>query len=40
MGQGIAEYLAGRDPVAGTAYLVSLVLFALMPWIAGQVDSN
>lgn len=36
MGQDVAEYLAGRDPVSGTAYLVSLVLFALMPWIAGR----
>ncbi len=36
MGQGVVEYLAGRDPVSGTAYLVSLVLFALMPWIAGR----
>jgi len=27
----IAEYVAGRDPVAATAYLASLVLFAMMP---------
>ena len=25
-------WAAGRDPVAGGAYAVSLVLFALMPW--------
>jgi len=30
--EGLAADLAGRDPVAGAAYLVSLVLFALMPW--------
>lgn len=26
-----AEYLEGRDPVSGTAYALSLVLFVLMP---------
>lgn len=36
MGQGIEEYVTGRDPVSGTAYGVSLVLFALMPWLAGK----
>ncbi|MGD9598697.1 MAG: hypothetical protein AB7G76_00145 [Steroidobacteraceae bacterium] len=30
-GQGVREYIAGRDPVAGSAYLLSLALFALMP---------
>ena len=30
-GLTIREYLAGRDPVAGTAYLIMLVVFALMP---------
>lgn len=34
-GLGLAEYLAGRDPVAGTAYALSLVLFAGMPALAG-----
>ena len=29
--ESIAEYLAGRDPVAGTVYVVSLLLFAAMP---------
>jgi hypothetical protein len=27
-----AIVLAGRDPVSGTAYLLSLGVFALMPW--------
>ena len=30
-GLTIAEYLAGRDPVAGTVYVVLLAAFALMP---------
>ena len=30
-GLTISEYLAGRDPVAGTAYLVALGVFAVMP---------
>ena len=29
----LAEYIAARDPVAGTAYLVALALFALAPWL-------
>ena len=31
----IADVVANRDPVSGTAYLFALALFALMPWIAG-----
>ena len=30
-GLTLAEYLASRDPLAGSVYAVSLVLFALMP---------
>jgi hypothetical protein len=30
-GLTIAEYVAGLDPVSGTVYYLSLVLFALMP---------
>jgi hypothetical protein len=30
-GLTVAEYLAGRDPVAGTVYVVLLASFALMP---------
>jgi hypothetical protein len=29
--QSIAQYIAGRDPVSGTVYLVLLLVFALMP---------
>jgi hypothetical protein len=30
-GLTIREYFAGRDPVAGTVYLIMLGVFALMP---------
>jgi hypothetical protein len=34
-GLTLREYVASRDPVAGMVYLVSLLLFALMPlWVA------
>jgi hypothetical protein len=29
--QSLAEYIAGRDKVSGSIYLIILVLFALMP---------
>ena len=29
----IAEYVTNRDPVSGTAYILMLVVFALMPWL-------
>ena len=32
-GLTIAEYFASRDPVAGTVYIVMVVLFALMPFL-------
>jgi hypothetical protein len=35
-GLTIREYLAGRDPVAGTAYLIMLVVFALMPLLVAR----
>jgi hypothetical protein len=35
-GIGIGDDLAQRDPVAGTAYLLSLVAFALAPWWVGR----
>jgi len=33
-GLSIREYLAGRDPVAGTAYYTMLGLFAIVPLLA------
>jgi len=37
LAQGIsmAEYVASRDPVSGTAYVLSLALFAAMPLLVG-----
>jgi hypothetical protein len=34
-GRTISEYLASRDPVAGTAYLIALGVFAVMPLLVG-----
>ena len=34
-GESLPDYVAGRDPLAGSLYLASLALFALMPWLAG-----
>ena len=31
-----AEVFLNRDPVSGTAYYVSLILFAAMPWIVSR----
>ncbi|HET7773811.1 MAG TPA: hypothetical protein VFK82_08305 [Burkholderiaceae bacterium] len=31
-GQSIAAYIASRDPVSGSVYLLMLGAFALMPW--------
>jgi hypothetical protein len=40
-GRGVAEYIAGRDPVSGTVYLGMLVVFAAMPWLRrGLADSH
>lgn len=38
-GQTIAENLAGRDPVSGAAYGLSLLAFALWPWWFGRRDA-
>ncbi len=35
-GMTIAEYLANRDPISGAAYIVSLILFALMPMLVNR----
>lgn len=32
----IAEFFANRDPVSGAAYIVSLILFALMPLLVNR----
>lgn len=35
-GMSTAEVFLSQDPVSGTAYYVSLVLFAVMPWIVSR----
>lgn len=35
-GLSIAEYVATRDPVSGTVYLVMLIVFAVMPLIVAR----
>jgi hypothetical protein len=35
-GLTFVQYWAGRDPISGTAYLLSLVAFAFMPLVAGH----
>lgn len=35
-GLSIADYVANRDPVSGTVYILMLVLFTLMPWLLGR----
>jgi len=37
--RSIAQYIASRDPVSGSVYLVMLLLFALMPAILGRARS-
>jgi hypothetical protein len=32
-GRSVADYVSSRDPIAGGVYVVSLVLFGLMPWL-------
>lgn len=32
----IEEYFATRDPVSGTAYYLSLLIFALLPYLTGR----
>lgn len=38
--RALADYVASRDPVSGSAYLAMLVLFALMPAFIGQSEST
>ena len=32
----LAQYFASRDPVAGTAYILLLIIFAAMPLVVGR----
>ena len=35
-GMTAAEAFLNRDPVSGTAYYLSLLLFAAMPWLVSR----
>ncbi|HMF57724.1 MAG TPA: hypothetical protein VK619_15380 [Pyrinomonadaceae bacterium] len=39
-GRSVAQYIASRDPVSGSVYLVMLLLFALMPSILARVPER
>ena len=39
-GRSLAQFIASRDPVSGSVYLVMLLLFALMPSILARVRSG
>ena len=39
-GRSVGQYIASRDPVSGTVYLASLVLFAAMPTILMRLNSS
>ena len=34
-GVSLSQYFAERDPVAGSVYVVMLVIYAAMPWLLG-----
>jgi len=38
--RSLADYVAGRDPVSGSAYLAMLVLFSVMPVLVGRADRD
>jgi hypothetical protein len=31
----LSEYFVERDPVAGSVYVLMLLIFAAMPWVLG-----
>jgi hypothetical protein len=35
-GMTASDVFLNRDPVSGTAYYVSLILFAAMPWLVSR----
>ncbi len=35
-GMTASDVILNRDPVSGTAYYVSLLLFAAMPWVVSR----
>jgi hypothetical protein len=39
-GRSVVQYIASRDPVSGSVYLIMLLLFALMPFILACVRND
>jgi hypothetical protein len=39
-GRGVAEYIAGRDPVSGSVYVGMLLVFAAMPWLRRKLAGS
>lgn len=39
-GLSLAQIILDRDLLAGTAYYVSLILFALMPWLLSRIQTK
>ncbi len=31
--RSVAEYISDRDPISGSVYLVSLLIYAVLPWL-------
>lgn len=39
-GRSLGSYIAAKDPVSGSVYLVMLVVFAAMPWLLYKASSQ
>lgn len=39
-GRSVGEYIASRDPVAGSVYLLMLLVFALLPLMLARMQAN
>lgn len=35
--RSVAEYISDRDPISGTLYLVSLLIYAVSPWLHSRL---
>jgi hypothetical protein len=36
LGRSIAGYISDRDPISGSVYLASVLLYAVMPWLQAR----
>lgn len=39
-GRSVSEYISSRDPVSGSVYLASLLLYAALPWLHARKGLN